>query len=88
MEPRDRPHAPRTNRLVSGCSPNAAGSIRTPMNPPSTPAAIIQLPVCGDIFGAFLAECKLSRRNHEVSSNCEHSEFFGLTPDDESHPSP
>ena len=62
--------------------------MRIPMTPPSTPTAIIQLPVCDDIFGAFLAEWKLTRRNHEVASNCEHSEFSGLTPDDESHPQP
>ena len=28
MEPRDTPHAPRISRLVSGCSPKAAGSMR------------------------------------------------------------
>ncbi len=55
MEPRDTPHAPRISRLVSGCSPKAAGSMRIPMTPPSTPTPIIQLPVCDDIFGAFLA---------------------------------
>ena len=65
MEPRDTPHAPRTSRLVSGWSPKAAGSIRIPMIPPRAPTPIIQLPVCDDILGAFLAEWKLTRRNHE-----------------------
>ena len=54
MEPRDTPHAPRTSRLVSGCSPKAAGSIRIPMIPPRTPTPIIQLPVCDDIFGKII----------------------------------
>ncbi len=63
MEPRDTPHAPRTSRLVSGCSPRAAGSMRIPTKPPSAPTAIIQLPVCDDIFGAFLAECNALAAN-------------------------
>ena len=56
MEPRDRQHAPRIRRLVSGCSPRAAGSMMIPMDAPIAPTAINQVPVCDDIFGAFFAE--------------------------------
>jgi hypothetical protein len=56
MEPKDRQDAPRTRRLVSGCSPKAAGSMMIPMDAPIAPTAINQVPVCDDIFGAFFAE--------------------------------
>ena len=56
MEPRDRQHAPRISRLVSGCSPRAAGSMMIPMDAPIAPTAINQVPVCDDICGAFFAE--------------------------------
>jgi len=84
MEPRETPHAPKASRLVSGCSPSAAGSTRIPRNSATAPSAIIQLPVRDDILQYLLGEEK-DTRCIRVANKCEHSEFSGPTPDDESH---
>jgi hypothetical protein len=50
MEPREIPHAPKVSRLVSTCSPRAAGSAISPMTKATAPAAIIKLPIRDDIL--------------------------------------
>ena len=49
IDPRETPHAPSVSRLVSTCSPRAAGSAINPITRVTAPKAIIQLPVRDDI---------------------------------------
>src|SRR6202022_218744 len=54
MEPKDTPHAPKPRRLVSVCSPRAAGRTTSPSNTATAPMPISQLPAREDIGGCLL----------------------------------
>ena len=84
IEPSETQHAPRTSRLLSGCSPSAAGSMISPITVPSAPTVINNVPVVDDIVKCLLAEQDSLLRSWG-NLLFEHNDFFGLTPDDESH---